>query len=110
MFIRCRTKADVNELLKVAKECDICKMNFGTFAHLQANNSVLSAVGLSTKEETFHGEHAVLENPVKFACWHIFGKNCPRSIIQEAINGSGWPTCPICEAALDGICDLKVPF
>lgn len=108
-FIRCLTKVEVEELPQDAKECDICKVKYSTSGGLQMGTGASSGVTSSTSQEAIDGEQ-VMESPVKFACGHIFGENCLRLIIKEALNGVKWPSCPMCRAALDGIRDLEVPF
>lgn len=108
-FIRCLTKVDIEELPQDAKECDICKVEYSAFDGPQMGTGVSSTCTPSTNQKVIDGEQ-VMESPVKFRCGHIFGENCLRSIIKEAMNGVRWPTCPMCRAALDGIRDLEVPF
>lgn len=108
-FVRCLTKVEVEELPQDAKECDVCKVKYSISGGPQMGTGASSGVTPFTSQEEIDVEQ-VMESPVKFACGHIFGENCLRLIIKEALNGDKWPSCPMCRATLDGIRDLEVPF
>lgn len=87
----------------------VCKVKYSISGGPQMGTGASSRVTPSMSQEAIDGEQ-VMESPVRFACGHVFGENCVRLIIKEALNGDKWPSCPMCRATLGGIRDLEVPF
>lgn len=90
---------DVDELAGDSEEC-----------YTPTNNDQAKKAELHVSlEEAILGEQLMPENRFKLACGHYFCENCLRERIADGLSGGHSPTCPMCEAALEGMRDVKVP-
>lgn len=88
----------VDELAEDAEEC-----------YIPTNNDQAKKAEHVSLEEAILGEQLMPESRFKLACGHHFCENCLRKRIADGLSGGHSPTCPMCEAALEGMRDVKVP-
>lgn len=124
MLLRSLTKIDVDELAQGAEKYDICKIKHATSDGLQMGTGASSSAGTPSStnddqakktelrvrlEKAILGEQLMPGKLFKLACGHIFCEKCLRKRIADGLSGDHWPTCLMCEAALEGVRDVKVP-
>lgn len=105
------------------QKCDICKINHVTSDGPQMGPGASSSAGTPSTnddqakktelhvhlEKAILGEQLMSEKLFKLACGHTFCEEYLRKRIADGLSGDHWPTCPICEAALERLRDVKVP-